>query len=190
MVAALVAQAGRLLVEALGVGPPAGFREVATHCSSLLLDRRHGRAACGNRAFGGGGRQPARGRGGPSPGLRSRLGAPASREPHPAPVDSSDAGRRSIGATERGRPRRTSSRGRPRVGSARTRAQLGTQRRGRMAALERERRNDEEPADHDHHMQRPEADRDQESAPEHTECGKRGKPLPIARGLSRHPWEG
>ena len=35
-----------------------------------------------------------------------------------------------------------------------------------------------------------EADGDQESAPEHTECGQRGKPLPIARGLPRHPWEG
>jgi hypothetical protein len=39
-------------------------------------------------------------------------------------------------------------------------------------------------------MQRPEADGDEEGPPEDTECGERGKPLPIARELSRHASKG
>ena len=189
LVPALLAQIGCLLVQAHGLGPPArrprrrdapsapAPRQLSTAAPPAATVRLEAAAASPPRSP----RPVAR------PAQPSRCGderrgaARASRSARLEPT--------LRGSSER-RARRTGSSGRPRVCPARTRRQLRTQRSARVASLERERRNYQEPADHDHDMQRPEADRDQESAPEHTECGQRGKPLPIARDLSRHPWEG
>ena len=121
---ARLTQVGCLLVQARGLGPPAGAHHVATHRLRLSLDSCDRRTSCGDRALGSSGRQPAGGRRGPPARPRSRLGTPASGVPHPAPVDPSDARRRCAGATAHSADVH-GPRGRPHVRVARTRLELG-----------------------------------------------------------------
>jgi hypothetical protein len=117
-----------------------------------------------------------------SPGPRCRLGASTRGVAQPLPVDARDAGRRGPEEAERRGPCGAKAPGSRRGGAAHVPAQNPD----RVASPERERRGAHEHDEHDHDVQQPEADRNEEGSPEDTERGNRSKTSLVARELSRH----